>query len=381
MGMRMQFDTTSFRARYRAGIKPGYNAWLHGGFVLLFGTLCIGFLLTRITNPSLWEWLTVPLALIFYNWGEYQIHKNLGHVKHRFSKLFYQRHTGDHHSFFAYGQMNFETPKDWRVIFFPAWLIVIFATINLTAFWALSQWNTNVAALFCATLLMGYLAYEIMHACEHLPTQHPLSQLPWVRGMRRLHELHHARELMHNFNFNVVFPLWDWLYGTLYTDNPNSKDDQPMTRMQHHVDIPRAPDHLLAYLATPTRWHEWHHYRVAIQGPKGTLGAGERFEYSSERAGFLLWDVLDYSPGQRWVARARGRYGLMMRVTYDCTPLGTGSRFIRTVQYRFNHPVGRLANRLFVRKRLEKDSADLLKNLGEVAEQRIPASPLSERDA
>ena len=44
MGMRMQFDTTSFRARYRAGIKPGYNAWLHGGFVLLFGTLCIGFL-------------------------------------------------------------------------------------------------------------------------------------------------------------------------------------------------------------------------------------------------------------------------------------------------------------------------------------------------
>ena len=93
--------------------------------------------------------------------------------------------------------------------------------------------------------------------------------------MRRLHELHHARELMHNFNFNIVFPLWDWLYGTLYTDNPNSKDDQPMTRMQHHVDIPRAPDHLLAYLATPTRWHEWHHYRVAIQGPKGTLGAGE----------------------------------------------------------------------------------------------------------
>jgi len=370
----MQFDTTSFRARYRASIKPGYNAWLHGGFVLLFGALCIGFLLSRVADPSPWEWLTVPLALIFYNWGEYKIHKNLGHVKHGFSKLFYQRHTGDHHSFFAYGQMNYETPRDWRVIFFPAWLIAVYATINLTLFWVLSQWNSNVAALFCATLLLGYLAYETMHACEHLPEQHPLLKMPGLRRMRRLHELHHARELMHNFNFNIVFPLWDWLYGTLYWEAEGAESDQPMTRIQQHVDIQRSPDLLLAYLATPTRWHEWHHYPVSIKGPSGTLGAGSRFEYSSERAGYLLWDVLEYLPGQRWTAQARGNYGLQMRVTYECSPQGTGSRFTRSMEYRFDHLFGRLANRLFLHRRLQQDSADLLKHLGIVAEHVIPSA-------
>lgn len=372
----MQFNTTSFRARYRAAIKPGYNAWLHGGFVLLFGALCIGFLVSRVSDPSPWEWLTVPLALVFYNWGEYKIHKNLGHVKHGYSKLFYQRHTGDHHSFFAYGQMNYETPKDWRVIFFPAWLIVVFATLNLSAYWLISQWNANVAALFSATLLAGYLAYEIMHACEHLPEQHPLLKLSWLRRMRRLHELHHARELMHHFNFSVVFPLWDWVYGTLYREHQDAGQDLPMTRIQQQVDIPRAPDQLLAYLATPTRWHEWHPYPVSIKGHGGVLAAGSRFEYSSPRAGYLLWEVLEYQPGQRWQARARGKYGLIMRVTYECQAQGDTTRFTRTMEYHFDHLIGRLANRLFLRQRLQQDSAALLQHLGEVAEQVIPANSI-----
>lgn len=369
--MDMQFDTASFRARYRAGIKPSYNAWMHGGFVLVFGALCIGFLLSRITDPSPWEWLAVPVGLIFYNWGEYKIHKNLGHVKHRLSKLFYQRHTGDHHSFFAFGQMNYETPKDWRVILFPAWLIVVFATINLSVFWVFSQWNENVAALFCATLLLGYLAYEVMHACEHLPEQHPLTRLPWLRRMRRLHELHHARELMHNFNFNIVFPLWDWLYGTLYWEPEGEGKGEGdrnlrMSKMQHQIEMKRSPEQLLAYLATPTRWHEWHPYPVTIKGSGSTLSGGTRFEYSSDRAGYLLWDVIEYVPGRRWKARARGRYGLLMQVTYECCQRGTGSRFTRTLEYRFDHLLGRLANRLFLNKRLEQDSAALLEHLAKI---------------
>ena len=150
-----------------------------------------------------------------------------------------------------------------------------------------------------------------------------------------------------------------------------------MTSMQHHIDIRRSPEQVLGYLSTPTRWHEWHHYPVAIKGPSGSLPAGAEFAYTGGRAGHLLWDVIEYVPGHRWQARARGRYGLMMFVTYECKPMGTMTRFTRTLEYRFSHLIGRLANHLFLRKRIEKDSADLLDNLSTVAEKVIPASSAS----
>ncbi|PTQ69123.1 SRPBCC family protein [Pseudomonas sp. GV071] len=364
----MKFDTATFRARYRADIHPRYNAWLHGGFVLLFGALCIGLFWSRTEHVQPWEWLAVPLALVFQNWGEYMVHKHLGHHKHGFSALFYKRHTGDHHSFFAQGQMAFETRQDWRVIFFPPWLIAVFALGTLGVFGLLSLVNSNVAALFSGSMLLGYLSYEILHACEHLPEQHPISGLPWVRQMRRLHELHHARELMHTHNFNIVFPLWDWIYGTLYWEAPESTASR---WMQHHVDIRRSPAQVFAYVSCPTRWHEWHPYHIAIDGPPGSLPAGSTFEYQGGRAGALRWQVLDVIAGQRWQARASGKYGLQMVVTYDCSATATGTRFTRTLEYRFGHWIGRLAARLGLHKRIERDSVALLQRLGEMAEKVI----------
>ncbi len=78
----MSFDPQPFRQQYRAAIRPGYNPWLHAGFVLAYGGAWIVFFLSRLEQPSLLEWLTVPAALVFFNWGEYRIHKSLGHHKH-----------------------------------------------------------------------------------------------------------------------------------------------------------------------------------------------------------------------------------------------------------------------------------------------------------
>lgn len=371
----MSYDTAHFRARYRAEIHPHYNAWLHGGFVLLFGVLCIAFLWGQTENIQPWEWFAIPLGLIFQNWGEYKVHKNLGHHKHGLSALFYKRHTGDHHSFFAQGQMTYEFMQDWRIIFFPAWLIVVFAIGVFAAWWLLSTLNNNAAALFCGSMLLGYLGYEIIHACEHLPEQHPLSRLPWIRQMRRLHDLHHSHELMHRYNFNIVFPLWDWLYGTLYTQVDEQAENRAhmMTVMQHHVDLPRSPVQVLRYLSTPTRWHEWHPYHIEIKGPAGSLSAGAHFDYTGGRAGYLSWDVIDYVPGQRWQAKARGKYGLMMYVTYECTAKDGFTRFTRTLEYKFTNGIGRLADKISVRKRIEKDSVASLQKLGRVAERVISA--------
>lgn len=372
MGCHMAFDTASFRARYRAEIPPYYSAWLHGGFVLLFGTLCIGFFWAQAENVQPWEWLAIPLALIFQNWGEYHVHKHMGHHKHALSALFYKRHTGDHHSFFADGQMSYERAQDWRIIFFPPWLIVLFAVGVFGFWWLLRPLNGNVAAFFSGSLLLGYLGYEVIHAFEHLPAQHPIARLPWISHMHRLHALHHRRELMHRYNFNITYPLWDWLYGSLRTQAEiPAPDRSDMTLLQHHVDIPRTADQVLRYLSTPTRWHEWHPYHVDISGPSGPLPTGTRFDYHGGRAGYLSWEVMDYQPRQHWRARACGKYGLQMYLTYECTPWHNGTRFTRTLEYRFTNGIGRLANHLFVRKQLEQDSKALLQQLASVAEQVI----------
>lgn len=218
-------DTEAFRTRYRAGIGRRYNARLHGGFVLAFGALVLGLLIGRIEDVSGWQWLAIPVGVVVFNWGEYTVHRHMGHRKHRLSALFYKRHTGDHHSFFVESKMRFEQARDWRVILFPAWLIVLYSAIGIaSAYLILVQFDRNAAALFSATLLAGYLSYEIFHACEHLPGDHWLAKLPWIRHMRRLHRLHHRTDLMQSRNFNIVFPLMDWLHGTLHWEPEDGRD-------------------------------------------------------------------------------------------------------------------------------------------------------------
>ncbi|MCY1278156.1 Polyketide cyclase / dehydrase and lipid transport [compost metagenome] len=366
-------NAQAFRTQYRAAIHPLYNPWLHAAFVLAYGAVCLSFFWRRLDQVAAWQWLVVPLALVFFSWGEYQVHKRLGHHKSRLGGLFYKRHTGDHHSFFVEGQMRYETLRDWRVILFPAWLIVLYSLPLFAVWWLLARLDGNLAALFAGSMLLGYLSYEVLHACEHLPDEHPVARLPWVRHMRHLHALHHRRELMQTHNFGIVHPLMDWLYGTLRWE---PLEEGWQTTMRHAVHIARPADQVLAYAGTPTRWPEWHPSSLRVYGAEGTLAAGDRFDediHAGGRTNHLSWDVLDYQPGRRWQARAVGGEGLELLVTYECTAEGEGTRFVRTLAYRFPGLLLRLANRLVLRRRIERESAHSLEALRTSAESLIPS--------
>lgn len=378
----MRQNTEVFRERYRAAVHPRYNPWLHGGFVLAYGALCIALLWSTLDRVQPLEWLTVPVALLFFNLTIYVAHRWLGHHKQAFARMFYARHAGDHHSFFVPGHMTYDGARDWRVILFPAWLIVLHSLLFALPLWGLIRpFNSNVAALFASCTLLGYLAYEVFHACEHLPAGHPLARLPWIRQMRRLHELHHRRELMQERNFNIVLPLMDYLFGTLYWEpepvaSPSSTRSATMTRMQHQIDIPRHSVALLDYAGTSTRWPEWHPSSLKVEGPSGALPAGARFEediHAGGRRGHLSWEVREYLPGYRWSATARGDHGLELLVSYECQPLDAHhTRFVRTLEYRFDGWLMRLGNRLLFSRKIERESADSLLALCEMAQRAIP---------
>ncbi|AOJ82838.1 sterol desaturase [Burkholderia savannae] len=358
----MTQDVTAFRTHYRANVHSRYNAWRHGGFVFAYGAAAIAFFLKGVAHVSAYQWATVPVAFLLFNWLEFSIHRHVGHFKRRFGAMFYRRHTGDHHSFFVNEQMTYRDARDWRVILFPAWLIVAFSIGLFVAHALLSRVDANVAGLFASTMLGGYLLYECMHACEHLPDAHPLANWPWIRQMRTLHRIHHRRDLMRACNFDVVWPLMDWLHGTLrWSAEPGAEFS---TRMRHEIDIARRPEDVLAYASTAACWPQWHPSSLRVDGPAGSLAAGSRFDEDVRAAGrvdHLRWDVVRNEPGVIWQARAANAAGsLRILLTYECRGGAHGARFVRTLHYHSPNPLLRLANALVMRRRVERESAHSL---------------------
>ncbi len=213
--MDMNKTVSAFRAQYRAGISRFYSAGLHAGFVFGWGFIVCAWLLLQVQAMSALAWLAIPAALLLFNLGEYTVHKHLGHVKKSWARLFYQRHTGDHHSFFVPGHLHYEYSHDWRVILFPPWLVVVFSIFLVgPAWWLGSRLDADVAAVFAATLMFSYLSYEFFHAVAHLPDTHWLTRVPGLAYMKAHHALHHERDVMTEANFNIVFPFTDWLFST-----------------------------------------------------------------------------------------------------------------------------------------------------------------------
>jgi hypothetical protein len=207
-----------FRQKYRAGIQASYHAGLHASFVALVSLAFISYQLSCV--QELWRWFLIAVfvfGLVCFNFLIYFIHRDLGHVKHSWARFFYQRHTGDHHTFFSDTDYVCEQMQDFRVILFPAWL-VLFVCLGGYLVVVLARYLgvPEVGHVFAAAVATGYLAYEFFHACHHLPDSYRVTRLPWFKQMREWHRLHHRRELSKHKNFNIVLPLADWVMRTTY---------------------------------------------------------------------------------------------------------------------------------------------------------------------
>jgi sterol desaturase/sphingolipid hydroxylase (fatty acid hydroxylase superfamily) len=106
---------------------------------------------------------------------------------------------------------------DLKAVLFPPILISFFFTLFAVPVGALLAWlfSANVAYLFVITALGYFLNYEVLHLLYHLPQSNPLARLPLVPTLRRLHHTHHHPELMTKRNFNITYPIGDWVFRTL----------------------------------------------------------------------------------------------------------------------------------------------------------------------
>lgn len=141
----------------------------------------------------------------------------------------------------------------------------------------------------------------------------------------------------------------------------------PMTVIQLEQFIHASTEAVYDYVTRPALWKEWH---PASQGADAhaaeSLEAGARFEediVSAGRRRHLRWTVEQAEPGRRWAASAVMEDGSTVRLLYEFEARNTGMNFTRTLSYQVKPLHLRIANALFVWRRVQAESRTALSNL------------------
>lgn len=210
--------TQSDRKQYRESEVPvNYSGWRHfaitNGLVLASVAACAW----QLNEVKLWEWLSVPLIALYANLAEYFGHRFVMHRPRRGFGLIYKRHVKQHHRFFTDTAMPVDSSRDFKAVLFPPILLMLFlGAFGTPMALAVGYFaSANAGWLFAITGLLYFLNYEYLHLAYHLPEAHWVSRLPFMAKLKRLHTRHHDPSQMAHSNFNITYPVGDWLFRTL----------------------------------------------------------------------------------------------------------------------------------------------------------------------
>jgi hypothetical protein len=208
-----------FRESYRRReIGARYSGWLHLAFTSSVGLATVALCLARLESVRPLEWLTVPAVFLYANLVEYFGHRGPMHHPRRGLRLLYERHARQHHRFFTHRSMAFEGSRDFKAVLFPPVMILFFIGGFGVPMWGLLYLlaSANVAWLALGTGVAYYLNYEWLHFAYHCDPRSRVGRLPGLAVLRRLHLQHHDPGLMARYNFNITYPVGDWLFRTRY---------------------------------------------------------------------------------------------------------------------------------------------------------------------
>ena len=207
----------TFRKRH---IGPGYSGPRHLATTISVSLLVALASAAMLDSVTPLEWLTIPLTFLYANLSEYLGHRGPMHHKTRFLTKVFERHSVEHHAFFTHEAATFESRQDYKAVLFPPILLIFFIGGFAIPVGALLYWlvSPNVCFLFVLTSVLYFLNYELLHFAYHSEPSSWIGRLPFVSRLRQHHIKHHNRRLMTQYNFNITYPICDWMFGTLYRD-------------------------------------------------------------------------------------------------------------------------------------------------------------------
>jgi len=214
-----------FREEFRKNhIPKWYNGWLHLGFNAAVLVAALVFCFSKLYDVQVKELWTIPLTLLLGNLAVFIIHRYPLHRHYGpFAKFSYDIHSKWHHSFYSHEMVIYEKTDDFYVLFFPPLVIASFCAFYLPGSYFLLKhfFSMNITFLFMGVSTLYFILYEVMHFISHLPEDHVVLDVPLFKMVWAHHVDHHQPDLMHKYNFNIVFPFFDYVFGTVYK-GPNS---------------------------------------------------------------------------------------------------------------------------------------------------------------
>jgi hypothetical protein len=118
--------------------------------------------------------------------------------------------------------MPIEDTRELGLIMMPWYTMLgLFVVVTPIALLAAALRGPAVAGVFYISAVAYFLLYETLHALYHMPPAllrrlHLAGRL--FSAMQAHHRHHHRLDRMTFVNFNVTFPLMDWLLRTKETD-------------------------------------------------------------------------------------------------------------------------------------------------------------------
>jgi hypothetical protein len=205
-----------FRQQMLERIPAWYSPWGHLAGTLGIGVVTLILAAPRLDAPRAFDFLTLPVAVVFSNLVEWFAHRHLMHHRRRPFSVLFDRHTPEHHRIYTDESMAIESARELRLVLIPAagvLGIVLLAVPAALVVGALA--NANAGWLFLMTSAVYVVGYELSHLAYHLPESSIVYRLPLLAALREHHARHHVPELMQKVNFNVTLPLGDLLFRTI----------------------------------------------------------------------------------------------------------------------------------------------------------------------
>lgn len=201
-----------------ATIPAWYRPWVHLTIPTALGLLAMVGSLVLIRDLRAIELCTIPVTLLLAFALEWRTHKSVLHRRMPGLSLLYERHELAHHVIYTHEDMAMRSAREMWLILMPAYAVVLVFLIDLPfAFGAGMLCGRNAGCIFLATSMFFFLTYEWMHLSYHLPPESAVGRNPLIARLRRLHQRHHDPSLMKRWNFNVTFPVFDWVHGTVWS--------------------------------------------------------------------------------------------------------------------------------------------------------------------
>ena len=222
----MAFEATASTVRELSRgehIEPGYSPGWHAVRSVTLATAigALGLYVARTATG--WDWLFLPAFFIAANAIEWAFHRGPMH-RPMPPRIFYQNHTLLHHRAFHHDHMQVEDLRELGLVMMPWYtMLILFGIASPVAIGAALLRGPAVAGMFYFVAAVYFLMYETLHALYHFPG--PLLDRLHLGGrffrfLKAHHTHHHRLDRMSQVNFNVTFPLMDWLLGTRERPDP-----------------------------------------------------------------------------------------------------------------------------------------------------------------